>query len=87
LEKIFRDDDATMLFFGHFQKPARDVDGIARGGDLLLGRRTEPRQNRRPKMQADPEIQLIPGRRADTERSDIWRPCGAASRRAGKGMV
>ena len=51
-----------MLLFSHFQKPARDVDGIAGGGDLLLGRRTEPRQNRRTEMQADPEIQMIPGR-------------------------
>src|SRR5277367_6846616 len=63
LEKILRDDDAAMLLLGHLQKPARDVDGVARGGDLLLGRRTEPRQNGRAEMHPDPEIQTFPRRR------------------------
>jgi hypothetical protein len=45
LEKIFRDDDATMLFFGHFQKPARDVDGIARGGEANRAETESPAQN------------------------------------------
>ena len=49
-----------MLLLGHFQKPARDVDRVAGGGDLLLGRRTEPRQDRGPEMQADPKVETIP---------------------------
>jgi len=63
LEKILRDDDAAMLLLGHFQKPARDVDGVARGADLLLGRRAEPRQNDGAEMEPDPEIQTFPRRR------------------------
>src|ERR1700691_4499221 len=53
LEKILREDDPAMLLLGPLEKPAGDVDGIARGGDLLLGRRTESRQNGRAEMQAD----------------------------------
>jgi hypothetical protein len=63
-----------MLLLGHFQKPARDVDSIARGGDLLLGRRTEPRQDGGSEMQADPKIEMVPRRRRQ-----IGQPSGHRS--------
>jgi len=71
LEKILRDDDAAMLLFGHFQKPARDVDGVACSGDLLLGRRTEPRQDNGAKMQPDPEVQTL-----SLRERQFGQPCG-----------
>ena len=70
LDESFGDDHATMLLLRYFQKPACDVDRIARGGDLLLGRRPEARHHRRAEMQADPEVQAIPS---------YWRQIGQPS--------
>ena len=62
---------------GHFEQPARDVDAVAGGGDVLVRLRPEAGDDHRSVMGADPHAQ---GRRAAIR--DRAEPGGARARRA-----
>jgi hypothetical protein len=78
--------DRGVVLLGDLQQPARDVDGVPGGGDVLVIGGAEPRQDDRPKMAADPRRQLAEGDRrqvAEPGREIAMKPFDRRQRAGG----
>jgi len=58
-QEILADDDAALLLFRDFQKPACDVRGVAGSGDVLMALRPQTRNDGCPVMTSDPDTEPI----------------------------